>query len=149
MNLTSAAFDSGQPIPARHTCDGESMPPPLEWTDVPARVKAFVLIVDDPDAPRGTFTHWLLCDVAPNAGGLGGRPPSDQDGIAGRNDFGEIGYGAPCPPRGHGVHRYHFRLYALDRLLGLKPGFSRRALETAMNGRVLDSAVLVGRYERR
>ena len=125
MELTSSTFASGQPIPRRHTCEGEDLSPPLEWAALPPDTLSLALIVDDPDAPVGTFTHWLAWGIDPGAGGLeeGERPPCE-----GRNDFGTTGYRGPCPPRGHGSHDYFFRLYALASELDLAPGAGRQEL---------------------
>jgi Raf kinase inhibitor-like YbhB/YbcL family protein len=145
VELTSSAFGAGQPIPTRYSCEGEDRSPPLAWTGVPAGAFSLALIVDDPDAPVGTFTHWVAWGIDPAAGGLGEgeRPPRE-----GRNDFGETGYRGPCPPRGHGTHRYFFRLYALAGEPAVPPGASRRDLERALVDRVLAVAELVGSYER-
>jgi Raf kinase inhibitor-like YbhB/YbcL family protein len=143
--LTSSAFSHGEPIPARYSCEGENLSPPLSWSGWPEGTRSLALIVDDPDAPVGTFTHWLAWGIDPEAGGLeeGEAPP-----VEGRNDFGVTGYGGPCPPPGHGPHRYLFRLYALDSEVGLRAGASRQELERALEGHVLAVAELVGIYER-
>lgn len=146
FTLRSSAFGPDGTIPVRHTCDGGGTAPPLEWTDPPPGTVAFALVVDDPDAPSGTFTHWLLADIPPEARSLGG--PRDA-GLAGINDFNRAGYGGPCPPKGHGPHRYRFHLHALSHPLGLEPGFEREGLDAALEGRVLETARLTARYERR
>jgi Raf kinase inhibitor-like YbhB/YbcL family protein len=145
VELTTSAFAPGAPIPRRHSCQGEDVSPPLDWRDVPAEAVSLALIVDDPDAPGGTFTHWLAWGIDPASGRLAEaeRPPGE-----GRNDFGQLGYRGPCPPAGHGAHRYFFRLYALDRELAVRSGRGRRDLERAMKGCVLDVAELVGTYRR-
>lgn len=144
FTLSSSAFSPGQPIPARHTCEGEDRSPPLEWSNPPEGTRALALIVDDPDAPGGTFTHWLAWGIDPAAGGLGEgeRAPAE-----GRNDFGSVGYRGPCPPPGHGRHRYRFRLFALDAGLELAPRTSREALQRAI-GEPRAVAELTGTYER-
>lgn len=143
--LTSAAFEDGAPIPRRHTCEGEDISPPLTWSPPPQGARSLALIVDDPDAPVGTFTHWLAWGMDPGAGGLaeGERPAAE-----GRNDFRETGYRGPCPPRGHGPHRYVFRLFALDAELELRPGAAKADLEDAVGAHTLAVGQLVGTYER-
>jgi hypothetical protein len=143
--LSSSAFRRDEDIPVRHTCDGADVSPPLAWTDPPDGTVGFALVVDDPDAPSRTFTHWLLADVPAEARALA---EGQATGTAGTNDFGRPGYGGPCPPKGHGPHRYRFHLHALSRPLGLEAGFDRRACDAALTGRVLATATLTGRYER-
>ena len=146
FGLESSAFGHGQAVPARHTCEGQDLSPPLRWAGVPAEARSLALVVDDPDAPRGVFTHWLAWGIDPSAGGLGEGEPAPSEG---RNDFGTTGYRGPCPPPGHGRHRYVFRLYALDRELELGSGAGKADLERAIEGRVLATAELIGTYERR
>jgi Raf kinase inhibitor-like YbhB/YbcL family protein len=143
--LTSPAFSDGEAIPPRYTCEGANLSPPLSWSGLPEGTRSLALIMDDPDAPVGTFTHWLAWGIDPEVGGLaaGERAP-----VEGRNDFGVTGYGGPCPPPGHGPHRYFFRLYALDSEVGLHPGAIRKELERALEGHLLGEAVLVGVYQR-
>jgi Raf kinase inhibitor-like YbhB/YbcL family protein len=143
--LSSQAFTHGGEIPRAHTCEGENVSPALSWSDPPSGARALALIVDDPDAPVGTFTHWLAWNLDPLAGGLseGESPP-----VEGRNDFGTGGWSGPCPPRGHGPHRYFFRLHALDGELDAGSGAERRELEQALAGHVLATAELMGTYER-
>jgi Raf kinase inhibitor-like YbhB/YbcL family protein len=145
FTLRCDAFEHGQPIPSRHTCDGEDLSPALSWTDPPEDTRSLALVVDDPDAPSGTFTHWLAWGIDPAAGGLGEGEKPPQEG---RNDFGKAGYGGPCPPPGHGVHHYSFRLTALDSELDLPAGTGKLELEQALAGQVLIVAELVGTYER-
>lgn len=145
MELTSSAFTQGQPIPRRHSCEGEDLSPPLSWAEVPERTAALALIVDDPDAPVGVFTHWLGWGLDPAAGGL---REGEAAPVEGRNDFGETGYRGSCPPPGHGPHRYFFRLHALERELELAPGSGRAQLEEALAGRAVAVAELMGTYER-
>jgi Raf kinase inhibitor-like YbhB/YbcL family protein len=143
--LESGAFEHAQPIPSCHSCEGEDVSPPLQWTNVPEGTRSLALVVDDPDAPGRVFTHWIAFGLDPSAEGLseGQRAPSE-----GRNDFGTTGYSGPCPPPGHGRHRYVFRLYALDSDLELDAGATKAELEQAIEGHVLTTAELVGTYER-
>jgi Raf kinase inhibitor-like YbhB/YbcL family protein len=143
--LESSAFEHAQPIPNRYTCDGDDVSPPLGWANVPEEAQSLALLVDDPDAPRGVFTHWVAWGLDPGTGGLGEGEAAPGEG---RNDFGTAGYRGPCPPPGHGPHRYVFRLYALDRDLELDPGAGKPELEQAIEGHVLTTAELVGTYER-
>lgn len=145
MELASSAFAGGQPIPQRHSCEGEDHSPPLSWTDVPEGATSLALIVDDPGAPGGTFTHWLGWGLDPAAGGLG---EGEAAPVEGRNDFGATGYRGPCPPPGHGPHRYFFRLHALEAELELAPGASKGEVEQALAGRSVAVAELIGTYER-
>jgi len=145
--LESDAFGPGEAIPRAHTCEGADRSPPLRWGDVPAGTRSFVLLVTDPDAPHGTFTHWVLFDIPAGTAQLAAGASA---GVPGRNDFRRLGWGGPCPPPGHGPHRYVFTLAALDRAsLGLAEGATRGEVERAMEGHVLGRAELVGRYERR
>lgn len=145
FTLTSPSFEHGAPVPRDHTCDAEDLSPPLAWSNAPPRTRSFALIVDDPDAPGGTFTHWLGWGIEAQATGFmeGERAP-----IEGRNDFENVGYGGPCPPSGHGTHRYFFRLHALDAEVEVASGAGRDELEPALAGRVIAVAELVGTYER-
>ncbi|MCC6383512.1 MAG: YbhB/YbcL family Raf kinase inhibitor-like protein [Dehalococcoidia bacterium] len=149
--LTSASFQMGQPIPSRYTCDGENISPPLAWNGTPEATAAFALIMDDPDSPRGVFTHWLLYNLPARFDGLPEAfPRLDElpDGtMQGWNDFGLIGYGGPCPAPGS-THRYRFTLYALDRPLPLVPGASKQDLLDALQAHILAQAELVGTYRR-
>lgn len=150
FSLTSSAF-AGAPIPTRYTCDGAGITPPLSWSGVPSQSAALALVVDDPDAPRGDFTHWLLYDLPAAATALPegvpatGQPPTG--GAQGRNDAGTLGYTPPCPPSGN-PHHYHFTLYVLDRPLGLTPGASRAQVADALRGHVLAQGELVATYRR-
>ena len=143
--LRSEAFAHGDEIPRRHTCEGEDISPALAWSDPPAQTRALALIVDDPDAPKGTFTHWVAWDIDPMASGLGEGESAPAEG---RNDFGMAGWSGPCPPPGHGAHRYFFRLHALDAEVRVGYRAGRRELERAIAGHVLATAELIGRYER-
>jgi Raf kinase inhibitor-like YbhB/YbcL family protein len=144
FTLTSSAFRDGETIPTRFTCEGEDVPPPLAWSSPPAGTRGFALIMDDPDAPGGTFTHWLLHDIPATAASLDG----DDQGRALVTSFRRRGYGGPCPPPGHGPHRYVFALHALDVDRLEIDGKDRGALERALRGHTLAVAHLMGRYER-
>lgn len=150
MKLTTPAFSDGGAIPPKYMCDGENVSPPLEWSGLPAGAKCLALIMDDPDAPRGVFLHWLIYGIPASesglAEGIGEGGEQAGGGTQGRNDFGDIGYGGPCPPSG--THRYYFRLFALDSDIPLKSGASRKQLESAMAGHVLGQTELMGRYTR-
>jgi Raf kinase inhibitor-like YbhB/YbcL family protein len=152
MKLESTAFREGEIIPSKYTCDGADLSPPIHWSDVPPGTKSFVLIMDDPDAPIGTFTHWVVYDIPSDVGGIEEDLPKVKvfEGIKqGLNDFGYVGYGGPCPPKGHGYHRYFFRIYALDvETLGVEAGSSRRVVEERMKGHILGEGSLMGRYKR-
>jgi Raf kinase inhibitor-like YbhB/YbcL family protein len=143
--LESTSFGHTQPIPSQYTCDGEDLSPALRWADAPEEARSLALVVDDPDAPSGVFTHWVAWGLDPGAGGLGEGEAAPSEG---RNDFGTVGYRGPCPPPGHGRHRYVFRLYALDVDLELESGTGKADLEQAIEGHVLTTAELVGTYER-
>jgi Raf kinase inhibitor-like YbhB/YbcL family protein len=143
--LESSAFENAQAIPSRHSCEGEDVSPPLRWSNVPEGTRSLALVVDDPDAPGGVFTHWLAWGLDPAAEELGERDSAPNEG---RNDFGTSGYRGPCPPPGHGRHRYVFRLYALDAEQELAAGAAKAELEQAIEGHVLTIAELVGTYER-
>ena len=152
MKLTSSAFRDGEEIPRAHSKDGGDVSPPLAWSGAPEATASFALVCDDPDAPRGTWVHWVLCDLPASTSALpagAGEPggPSSA-GVPGKNDFGDLGWGGPAPPRGHGTHHYEFRLYALDRRLGLRSGASREELDRAIRGHVLAVARLTGTYRR-
>ncbi|TMK71567.1 MAG: YbhB/YbcL family Raf kinase inhibitor-like protein [Actinobacteria bacterium] len=143
--LTSEAFGHGEQIPRRHSCEGEDLSPPLAWSGLPEGTRSVALICDDPDAPSGTFTHWVAWGLDPAAGGLAEGETAPAEG---RGGFGTASYRGPCPPPGQGPHRYFFRLFALDAVPGVKPGAGRDELEGALEGHVLESAELVGTYER-
>jgi Raf kinase inhibitor-like YbhB/YbcL family protein len=145
FELTSSAFQHGQPIPRKYTCEGEDVSSPLAWSGIPEGTVSLALVVDDPDAPSGTFTHWLAWGIDPTAGGLGEGEAAPVEGL---NDFGQAGWRGPCPPPGHGPHRYFFRLHGLERELDLPAGPGKAEVERALEGRVLAVAELVGTYER-
>jgi Raf kinase inhibitor-like YbhB/YbcL family protein len=146
MKLTSPDFSDGSSIPHRFTCDGEDISPTLKIDEVPQGAKSLVLIVDDPDAPGGTFTHWLIWNLTPDLTQITAENPS-PGAVQGTNDFGALGYGGPCPPSG--VHRYYFRLYALDVTLELAPKSKRKVVDAAIKGHIVGEATLMGRYSRK
>ncbi|MCC6314559.1 MAG: YbhB/YbcL family Raf kinase inhibitor-like protein [Thermomicrobiales bacterium] len=150
LRLTSSVFVNDGPIPADCGCDGAGASPPLAWTGAPSRTASFALIVEDPDARSGPFTHWLVYDLPADSDGLPANVPRQPTipggGAQGENGFHTIGYGPPCPPRGE--HRYVFRLFALDALPGLPPGASRDDLSSAIAGHVVAEARLTGTYAR-
>ncbi len=152
MQLTSSAFADGGSIPARHTCDNKDASPLLKWIGVPAGARSLALIMDDPDAPAGTWVHWVLYDMPAADGELPEGTAASKvlpDGARqGSNDFGRIGYGGPCPPRGK-AHRYFFKLYALDKTLDLKPGATKKDVERAMETHILAQGQLMGTYQRK
>ena len=145
MKITSFAFQEGGNIPSKFTCDGSDISPPLQITGVPSEAKSLVLIADDPDAPSGLFTHWLIWNIPPQTISI--SEGSAPKGVHGTNDFGKPDYKGPCPPPG--THRYSFKIYALDRELDLRGGAKRSQLDAAMKGHVVAQGVLVGRYARK
>lgn len=155
FEITSRAFAAGGAIPVEHTCDGADLSPPLAWTGVPDGVEAYALIMDDPDAPPGTWVHWIVYDLPAGAAGLPeGLPEEEQlaDGVRqglvwGVERFSRVGYHGPCPPPG-APHRYFFKLYALDTALDLAPRATKAQVEQAMAGHVLAQAQLMGTYRR-
>ncbi len=151
FELKSTAFVHEGEIPKKNTCDGPDVSPALTWSDAAPGTKSFALVVDDPDAPAGTWVHWVLYDLPPTSRllpeGLAKEPELKDGSRQGRNDFGRIGYGGPCPPRGP-AHRYYFRMYALDTRLNLEPGAARTEVDKAMKDHILSQAELMGRYKR-
>ena len=151
FSISTPSFSQGGEIPRKFTCDGADVSPELTWTGPPAGTQSFALIADDPDAPVGTWTHWVLYDLpAPTTALAEGVSKVDEvptGGRQGRNDFRKIGYGGPCPPPGK-PHRYFFKLYALDRMLNLKPGSSKQDIEQAMQDHILGKAEVMGTYRR-
>ncbi|HSE83380.1 MAG TPA: YbhB/YbcL family Raf kinase inhibitor-like protein [Thermodesulfobacteriota bacterium] len=150
IKVTSTAFEDGGMIPKKYTCDGQDISPPLSWDSVPDRTKSIALISSDPDAPRGTWTHWVIYNIPPDARGLPENVPTQktlQNGAKqGINDFRKIGYGGPCPPGG--THRYYFNVYALDTEIDLDAGASEEELFKAMEGHILAEGELMGKYKR-
>lgn len=144
MKITSAAFSDNGPIPRQYTCDGADTSPPLAFDGIPPNAKSLALVVDDPDAPGGTFDHWIVWNIPPATTSIAeGKAPQ---GVNGRNGFGKDAYGGPCPPGGE--HRYQFKLYALDTMLNLPPSSRKGELEKAMRGHIVAQAQMVGRYRR-
>lgn len=147
LSLTSDAFQDGQPIPVQYSCDGADHTPVLHWGDPPQGTKSFALVIDDPDAPSGTFRHWGVFDIPPSARSIGGN---QRLGTEVSNDFGKPGYGGPCPPKGHGPHHYHFRLFALDvDRLTLRPSAKVVDVENEAARHAIGQGELIGTYERR
>ena len=146
MKITSAAFQDNGNIPTKFTCDGADVNPALRFNDTPAQAKSLVLIVDDPDAPSGLFTHWIVWNIDSKTSDVA-ESATLQGGVQGTNDFGKSGYGGPCPPSG--THRYYFKIFALDRMLDLRPGARRSELDAAMREHVVAQGQLMGRYSRK
>ena len=150
LKLTSTAFEEGGMIPSQYTCDGQNVSPPLAWSGVPEGTKTLALIADDPDAPRGTWVHWVVYQIPATERGLPENVPAretlDSGARQGKNDFKNTAYGGPCPPSG--THRYFFKLYALDSSLDLHPGATKDQLLKAAEGHVLAQGQLIGRYQR-
>jgi Raf kinase inhibitor-like YbhB/YbcL family protein len=144
MKITSSAFQEGATIPSKFTCDGADASPPLQIADIPSGAESLALIVDDPDAPSGLFTHWIVWNLSPQTSTV--AEGSAPKGVQGTNDFGKSGYGGPCPPSG--THRYYFKIFALDRELDLSSGAKRTQLDAAMKGHVVAHGELMGRYSR-
>jgi Raf kinase inhibitor-like YbhB/YbcL family protein len=149
INISSPAFQEGTSIPSKYTCDGDDVSPPLSWESVP-EARSFVLICDDPDAPMGTWVHWVLYNLPPEELSLDENiPPKkklENGALQGMNDFRRIGYGGPCPPSGE--HRYFFKLYALDSMLELEAGATKAQVMIALEGHVRAQGHLMGRYRR-
>jgi Raf kinase inhibitor-like YbhB/YbcL family protein len=145
LQVSSPVFKEGGMIARKYTCDAENVSPPLTWSGIPPGTQSLALIADDPDAPAGTWVHWVLYDLPANTASL--AEGTKGIGVEGVNDFRKTGYGGPCPPRGS-THRYYFKVYALDTQLGLKPGAGKRDIERAMQGHVLAQGVLMGKYGR-
>ncbi len=150
IKITSSAFTEGNSIPADYTCQGKSSSPALAWSEFPAQTKSFALICDDPDAPSGTFVHWVLYNIPANVtqlpAGITTEQTLDNGAIQGKNGAGKFGYTGPCPPSG--THRYYFKVYALDSTLNLQPGATKDELLKAMQGHILDQGQLMGRYQK-
>ena len=150
MTVTSPAFEEGEMIPRQYSCDGADISPPLSWSGVPEGIKSLALISDDPDAPMGTWVHWVLFNIPPDTHELLENIPPDETLTSGARhgvtDFGRFGYGGPCPPSG--THRYFFKLYALDTMLNLSGRVTKQDLQNAMEGRILAEGQLMGKYRR-
>jgi len=143
LRVYSTVFSHKGHIPSEYTCDGKDINPPLEVENIPEGTKSLALIMEDPDAPRGTFDHWLVWNISPNEA----IAEQTNPGISGINDFGKTGYGGPCPPSG--VHRYFFKIYALDTKLELLTGVDKKTLLEAMNGHILSEGEIMGLYQRK
>ena len=146
ISITSPSFQTGGDIPAKFTCNGTNVSPELQISSVPNEAKLLLLIVDDPDAPRGLFTHWIVWNIDPKTTRVA-ENSSPTAGVQGINDFGKRNYGGPCPPSG--THRYFFKIFALDTKLELKPGARRAELDAAMRGHTLAQGELMGRYSHK
>jgi Raf kinase inhibitor-like YbhB/YbcL family protein len=150
LDIKSAAFGEGDLIPRKYTCDGADVSPPLSWSQPPEGTKSMMLICDDPDAPMGTWVHWVLYGLSPDTLELSENVPDDKEVLGGAkhgvNDFRKYGYGGPCPPGG--THRYFFKLYAVDTEVDLNPGASKDEVLGAIKGHVLAEGQLMGRYSR-
>lgn len=144
MKLSSSEFVDGGMIPSRYTCDGANISPPLEISDVPEGTEVLALVMDDPDAPIGTFDHWVVWNIPKDTTQI--PEGTEPQGIQGRTDFGRMGYGGPCPPSG--THGYKFKLYALNKKLDLKEGARKKELEVAMQGHIIEETTLTGKYKR-
>ena len=151
LSISSPVFQEGEGIPAKYSCEGQDISPPLAWGEPPAGTNSFALIVDDPDAPGRVFTHWALFNLPADSRELPeavpAQPQLSSGALQGKNDFGKTGYGGPCPPPGR-PHRYQFTLYALDQLLDLKSGASKQQVLEAMQGHILGQGQLTGTYQR-
>jgi Raf kinase inhibitor-like YbhB/YbcL family protein len=151
FQISTTAFPSGGTIPKKYTCDGPDLSPPLSWKEAPTGTQSLALIADDPDAPSGTWVHWVLYNMPVTTKELSEGVKKDEQlpdaSQQGRNDFRKIGYGGPCPPPGK-AHRYFFKLYALDTKLNLKAGATKAEVEAAMKGHILAEAGLMGKYNR-
>jgi len=151
MRILSLVFDDNGMIPSEYTCDDADISPPLDWDVVPEGTVSFAIICEDPDAPAGTWTHWVIFNLPGGMRGLEGEKTNekvlDNGAIQGVNDFGKIGYGGPCPSGG--THRYYFKIYALDKKLDLRIGATKKELLEAMQGHVLGEGQLMGRYRRK
>ena len=150
LDIRSSAFEEGELIPEKYTCDGEDVSPPLSWTQPPNEAKSMVLICDDPDAPMGTWVHWVLFGLSPETLELPEGVTSDKEVLGGAkhglNDFRKYGYGGPCPPGG--THRYFFKLYAVDTQIDLNAGATKKEVLNAIKGHILEEGQLMGRYSR-
>jgi hypothetical protein len=155
LTITSSAFTNGGAIPRKYTGDGEDVSPPLSWSAIPGGTKEVALVCDDPDAPTPQpWVHWVIYKIPPTATGLSENVPKTASlkeppgALQGKNSWNKLGYGGPAPPRGHGVHHYHFKLYALDAALNVASGLDKAQLLAAMQGHILAQAEWVGTYQR-
>ena len=149
LSISSPAFAAGGTIPVKYTCSGDQTIPPLSWSGVPEGAGSLALIVDDPDAPSGTFVHWVVYGIPAGASGIPESGPAPAGSVAGTNGARKTGYFGPCPPKGHGPHHYHFKLFALDSAFSHSPGATEDALVKAMRGHVLAQGETVGVFERK
>ncbi len=153
LQIKSPDFKNGEAIPAKFTCDGEDISPQLVISDIPKGTKSLVLIMDDPDAPMGTWVHWVVYNIPPQTRVLKRNFPKSETlkngTIQGENSWGRIGYGGPCPPKGDKPHRYFFTLYAVDKKLNLPPGARKREILLAIKGHIIQKAQLMGKYRRK
>jgi len=152
INVRSDSFADGQPIPQKYTCDGEDISPPVRWDSAPDGTKSFALICDDPDAPSGTWVHWVIYDLPATIKELPEAIQANEEVLSGArqgtNDFRRLGYGGPCPPKGN-AHRYYFKLYALDIVINLKAGATKSDVENAMKGHIVGEGKIMGSYQRK
>ena len=150
IKIESKEFNEGNPIPKRYTCDDVNISPPLTWSSIPEEAKSIAIICEDPDAPGGTWSHWVIFNLPGDISGLDefvmGREILDNGAVQGVNDFGTIGYGGPCPPSG--THRYYFKIYALDRKIEITSRINRSELLENMGGHIIDQGQLMGIYTR-
>lgn len=151
FNVTSRAFEYGATIPKKHSCKGDDVSPPLMWDEVPKETTSLAMIMEDPDAPGGTFTHWIVYNLPPDSNGLEGNIPQQKHlkngAIQGKNDFGKTGYGGPCPPKGE-EHRYYFRLFALKKKLPPESANKAKNFYEAINGLILEKAEYMGKFKK-
>lgn len=146
FTMQSSAFKENGSIPSKYTCDGNNISPPLSWKESPANTKSFVLIVDDPDAPNGVWDHWIIFNIPSETTELTENASLPKDALYGKNSWGKLAYGSPCPPSGE--HRYIFKLYALDTLLNLPSGATKSEIEAAMKNHILATTKLITRYKK-
>ncbi|MFH1052352.1 MAG: YbhB/YbcL family Raf kinase inhibitor-like protein [bacterium] len=151
IKVTSTAFKDGEMIPSKYTCDGENISPQIAWTNYPKRTETFVLIADDPDAPMGTWVHWVVYNIPTDDLEFKENFPKDEKfengTMQGTTDFRRVGYGGPCPPSG--THRYFFKIYALDVKLNVKPGLTKKEILKEMEGHIIAEGQLMGKYKRK
>lgn len=152
LNLEIKGMKHGDIIPSEFTCEGINHSPEIIMRGAPSGVKSFALIVEDPDAPVGLFVHWVIYNIDPEVTrlreGIEKTPKTGEGFLQGRNDFGRVGYDGPCPPKGHGYHRYFFRLFAISSLLSIKENATRESLLNAMEGKIIEQSEFMGRYKR-
>ncbi len=150
IQLTSSAFGFEEMIPKKYSCDGDNVSPPLSWDNIPDGAKSITLICEDPDAPMGTFIHWVLYNLPSDVNELQENVPDDEtlknEARQGVNDFGNLGYGGPCPPSG--THRYFFRIYALDKMIDTTSTIDKKTLQKEMEGHIIAKGELMGKYQR-